>query len=291
MKQGMVTAPFCPNAFHAKIAQMVGFRAVYMTGFGTAADRGFPDVGLLTQTEMLQNARYIAAAVDVPVICDADTGYGNAVNVWRTVKEYEAVGAAAIHLEDQVITKKCGFFAGKQIIPMEEHVRKIRAALDARCDEDFVIIARTDALAVTGWEDAIRRCRAYAAAGADVVFLEGLKTMEDLRTYARELKDLPRLYNGGRLVRATTRELEDMGFAIAIIGGTTQVVFKSVRQAFQETKDTGLVSQDLMGGPNDNAAMLDMLGLARVYEMENTYRVPDPTRLEHPLPQSEGGAP
>jgi len=273
MSQGLVIAPFCPNAFHAKIAQLVGFKAVYMTGFGTSADRGYPDVGLLTQTEMLQNAKYIINAVDLPVICDADTGYGNAINVWRTVREYESLGAAAIHIEDQVLSKKCGFFAGKQVIAMEEHVQKIKAALDARRDKEFVIIARCDALAVTGWEDTIRRSRAYYDAGADVIFVEGIKTMEDLKTYARELKDLPRLYNGGRLVRATPQELEEMGFKISITGGTTQVVFVSVRNAFQQLKDTGLVSPQLMGEASDHEEMLKMLGLPRIYEMEKKYGV------------------
>ena len=149
----LVVAPFCLNALHAKIAEATGFEAVYMTGAGTAAERGFPDVGLLTQTEMVQNARFIAGAVSVPVVCDADTGYGNAINVRRTIREYEDAGVAGIHIEDQVFPKKCGFFEGKQVIPREEMVQKLRAALDARTDPDFVIIARCDAYAVTGWED------------------------------------------------------------------------------------------------------------------------------------------
>ena len=187
---GLIVAPFIMNALHARIAESVGFEAVYMTGAGTSAEKGFPDVGMLTMTEMTTNARYIANAVNLPVICDADTGYGNALNVQRTVREYEAAGVAAIHIEDQVFPKKCGFFEGKQVVPMEEHVQKIRAALDARTDPDFVIIARCDAYAVTGWEDTVRRCRAYREAGADLVFVDGIKSMDDLELYA---KDLPRL--------------------------------------------------------------------------------------------------
>ena len=145
----MVTAPFVLNALHAKIAEAVGFDAVYMTGAGTAAERGFPDVGLLTMTEMVANAKYIANAVNIPVVCDADTGYGNPLNVQRTVREYEAAGVAGIHIEDQLFPKKCGFFEGKQVIPQEDAVQKLRAALDARTDPDFVIIARCDAYAVT----------------------------------------------------------------------------------------------------------------------------------------------
>lgn len=271
IREGLVIAPFCLNALHAKIAQLVGFKAVYMTGFGTAAERGFPDVGLITQTEIVQNAKYIASAVDIPVICDADTGYGNPINVWRTVREYEAVGAAAIHIEDQVFPKKCGFFAGKQVIPMEEHVQKIKAAIDARRDKDFLIIARCDALAVNGWADTIRRCQAYYEAGADMIFVDGIKTMEDLQIYARELKDIPRLFNGGRLVRPTIEQLNEMGFKIYITGGTNQVVFYTIKKAFQQLKERGFVSEELMGTPKDHEEMLDMLGLPKIYEMEKKY--------------------
>ena len=151
----LTVAPFVCNAFHAKIAESVGFGAVYMTGAGTSAERGFPDVGLLTMTEMVNNAKYIAGAVDIPVICDADTGYGNPLNVQRTIREYEAAGVAGVHIEDQLFPKKCGFFAGKQVIPEEEAVQKIKAALDARSDPDFVVIARCDAYAVTGCDDTI----------------------------------------------------------------------------------------------------------------------------------------
>lgn len=269
--QGMVIAPFCLNAYHAKIAQLVGFEAVYMTGWGTAADRGFPDVGLITQTEMVENVRYIANAVKVPVICDADTGYGNPINVRRTVQEYENAGAAALHLEDQVFPKKCGFFAGKQVIPAEEHVQKIRAALDARQDNDFVVIARCDALVVNGWEDTIRRCRAYREAGADLVFVDGIRTVEDLEIYARELGDIPRLYNGGLL---PTHEVAKKGFKIMITCGTNRVVFKAVKEAFEELKRTGSVPPEV-GLPTGKIwqEALDMLGLPGIYEMEQRYKV------------------
>jgi 2-methylisocitrate lyase-like PEP mutase family enzyme len=270
MSQGMVVAPFCLNAYHGKIAQLVGFEAIYMTGWGTAAERGFPDVGLVTQTETVQNARYIVSAVGVPVICDADTGYGNPINVWRTVREYEATGAAAIHIEDQVFPKKCGFFAGKQVVPVEEHVQKIRAALDARRDKDFVIIARCDSLAINGWEDTLRRCRAYREAGADVIFVDGIRTLEDLQTYARELQGLPRLFNGGQRFPIPTHEVAKMGFKIMITGGTNMVVFKAVKRAFEELKEKGTVTPELMGSTEE---ALDMLGLPAVYEMEERYAV------------------
>ena len=262
---GMVVAPFCLNAFHAKTAETVGFDAVYMTGFGTAAERGYPDVGLLTQTEMVQNAQYMVRAVDVPVVCDADTGYGNPLNVWRTVREYGAVGVAAIHLEDQVFPKKCGFFEGKQVVPLEEHTQKIRAALDARQDKDMVIIARTDALVMNGWEDVVQRCRAYHNAGADLVFVDGIRTNEEIRTYAEELRDLPRMYNGS-LVRPS--EVAKLGFKLMITVPTLPIVYRAVREAFRTLKEEDRQPRDMW---DDRPEILAMLGLQDIYEMEKVY--------------------
>ena len=264
---GLIVAPFIMNALHARIAESVGFDAVYMTGAGTSAEKGFPDVGLLTMTEMTTNARYIANAVDIPVICDADTGYGNALNVQRTVREYEAAGVAAIHIEDQVFPKKCGFFEGKQVVPMEEHIQKIRAALDARTDPDFVIIARCDAYAVTGWEDTVRRCRAYRDAGADLVFVDGIKSPADLELYARDLPDTPRMYNGDL---ANTREVAAMGYKLMICGSTIWLIYRQLRDAFAELKETGQVNPERFGTRWDVA---DLLGLDAVYELERKYSV------------------
>ncbi len=270
----MITAPFVLNAFHAKIAEAVGFDAVYMTGAGTAAEKGFPDVGLLTMTEMVSNAKYIANAVGIPVVSDADTGYGNPLNVRRTVREYESAGVAGIHIEDQVFPKKCGFFDGKQVIPMEEAVQKIRAALDARTDPDFVIIARCDAYAVTGWEDTVRRCRAYIDAGADLVFVDGVKTLDDLRNYAADLRDLPRMYNGDLL---PTQEVAAQGFKLMICGSTIWLVYKQVRDAFEELKETGRVDPSRVATRWDAAGML---GLPEVYELERKYGVSGATIVE-----------
>src|SRR5437763_9262953 len=164
---GLLVAPGAYDALSARLIAQAGFSAVYMTGFGTAASvLGQPDVGLLTMSEMVSRAAAIAAVVgDRPVIADADTGYGNPINVRRTIREYERAGVAAIHIEDQVGPKKCGHMEGKQVIPMDEMVQKIRAAVDARKDPDFVIIARTDANAVTGCDDALRRAQGYRGAG------------------------------------------------------------------------------------------------------------------------------
>ena len=261
----MVVAPFCLNALHARIAEAIGFDAVYMTGSGTSVERGYPDVGLITQTEMVQNARYITGAVSVPVICDADTGYGNFINVRRTIQEYERAGVSGVHIEDQVFPKKCGFFKGKQVIPQEEMVHKLHAALDARTDPDFVIIARCDAYAVNGWEDTVQRCRAYKETGSDLVFVDGIKTVEDMHRYADDLGELPLMYNGDLL---PTQDVEKLGYRIMLCGSTIWLVYRAVKEAFEELKGTGKVD------PNRYATRLDvanLMGLEEIYELEAKY--------------------
>ncbi|MBI2166464.1 MAG: isocitrate lyase/PEP mutase family protein [Chloroflexi bacterium] len=266
LSQGrLLVSPFTYDAFTAKIAEAVGFPIVYMSGFGTSMSRGYPDVGLLTMSEMVENARRIALTVSVPVIADADTGYGNPLNAARTVREYEQAGVAGVHLEDQVFPKKCGFFEGKQVIPMEEHIAKLRAAMDARTDPDFLIIARTDALAVNGWDDTLRRCRAYHKSGADMVFIDGIKTREDLELYARELRDIPRLYNGDL---ASTQEVERLGFKVMIHRGSMLAVYKAVRGVMEELKQKGVVDKARYATREEVAGLL---GLDKVYEMEKRY--------------------
>jgi len=252
----MVVAPFVYDALQAKIAERIGFEAVYMTGFGTAAARGFPDLGLLTMTEMVENVRAIARSVGIPVICDADTGYGNPVNVWRTVKEYEGAGAAALHIEDQVWPKRCGFLAGKQVIPREEMVPKVRAACDARGNPDTVIIARTDALAVNGWDDVVQRANAYREAGADLIFVDGIRTRDDLRNYATRLKNLPLLYNGQLL---SVAELAQCGFKLTIYSGTLMHYYQSARDALTELKQTGVIKP--VSHENAFRELIDLLGV------------------------------
>ena len=267
----MIVAPFVINALHAKIAESVGFDAVYMTGAGTAAEKGFPDVGLLTMSEMVGNAKYIANAIDVPVICDADTGYGNPLNVQRTVREYEAAGVAGIHIEDQVFPKKCGFFDGKQVIPSNEMVQKIHAALDARNDPEFVVIARCDAYAVTGWEDTVRRCREYIDAGADMVFVDGIKSAEDLQAYAKDLSDFPRMYNGDLF---STQEVAELGYKLMICGGTIWLIYQQLKASYEELKTQGKVDTSRYGTRWEVA---ELLGLQDVYELESKYGVSQAT--------------
>ena len=239
MERGLVLAPGVYNALFAKAVEATGFDAVYVTGFGTAARYGYPDVGLITQTEMAQNLKHVCRATDLPVVADADTGYGNIINVRRTVREYERAGVAGFHIEDQVFPKKCGFMEGKAVIPMEEHVQKVKAALDARTNPDTVIIARTDALAPNGWEDALTRARAYREAGADLIFVDGIRTLEELDIYSKELalKGIPCLYNGGLV---TAEDAQRMGFKIQILAGLSlAAVFKSATAAMQELNASG----------------------------------------------------
>jgi 2,3-dimethylmalate lyase len=262
----MVLAPFVYDCLQAKIAERTGFAAAYMTGFGTAAARGFPDLGLLTMTEMVQNVRAIAHTVHIPIICDADTGYGNPLNVWRTVREYEEAGAAALHIEDQVWPKKCGFLSGKQVIPMEDMVPKVRAACDARRDPNFVIIARTDALAVNGWDDVIRRCHAYREAGADLVFVDGIRTLDDLKNYASRLSDLPLLYNGALL---PVSELARYGFRLTIHTSSLMAAYVHFRDALRQLKETGVLDVPITGSLFGE--MIELLGVPETEALSKKY--------------------
>src|ERR1700738_4523528 len=217
----LLVAPGAFDALSARLIAQAGFSAVYMTGFGTAAScLGQPDVGLLTMSEMVARASALASVVgDLPLIADADTGYGNPINVRRTIREYERAGVAGLHIEDQVWPKKCGHMEGKQVIPMDEMAQKVRAAVDARQDPDFVIIARTDANAVNGLEDALRRGRAYREAGADVIFIEAPRSLEELQAIAQAFPDAPLLFNwaeSGKTPLLPLHEIHALGFKLVI---------------------------------------------------------------------------
>ncbi|MDD3719565.1 MAG: isocitrate lyase/PEP mutase family protein [Actinomycetota bacterium] len=217
----LVVAPGIFNPLTAMIAESRGFEAVYMTGYGTATmNHGYPDLGLVTMTEMVENAARIAAAVEIPVIADADTGYGNPINMVRTVREYEKAGVAAIHIEDQVWPKRCGHMTGKAVIAADDMAAKIRAAADARSNPDFLIIARTDALAIHGLDHAVDRGRMYAEAGADVLFIEAPTTVDEMAEIPRRLPEKPHLVNmAPRTPNLPVEDLEKMGFSIALFPG------------------------------------------------------------------------
>ena len=219
-----LVVPGCYDAMSAKVLERAGFPAVYMTGYGTSlALLGLPDAGLATMSEMHLNARYIANAVGVPVIADADNGYGNAINVMRTVREYIQTGVAGIHIEDQAIPKRCGHVAGRRVIPIEEAVGKYRAAAAVRrdLDPDFVVIARTDARGAHGGslDEAIRRANAYLEAGADLAFVEGPTSLEEVGRVCREVRG-PIFYNQtGVSPRLTPEQMKELGIAVTILPG------------------------------------------------------------------------
>lgn len=217
----VVTAPGCYDGLTATLISSAGFDCAYMTGAGTSIAKGYPDFGLMTMTEMVANAYTIANASSCPVICDADTGYGNELNMTRTIHEFERAGVAGVHIEDQGFPKKCGHLDDKEIIPLEDYVAKIRAAAAARSDKNFQIIARTDSRAVKGFDEAILRGNAALEAGADMVFVEAPQTMDELRAVPKEIKG-PCLFNyveGGKTPDIDLKTAAEMGFALTILPG------------------------------------------------------------------------
>lgn len=218
---GMVIAPGAYDAIGARLIEQAGFRAAYMTGAGTSAARGFPDFGLLSMSEMVENAAVMARAISIPLIADADTGYGNELNVTRTVREFEMRGVAGIHIEDQVAPKRCGHLDGKEVVSREEFVSKIRAAVQARRSESFTIIARTDARAALGLDEAIGRANAALEAGADMAFVEATQSMDEVAAVPARVNG-PCLLNvvpGGKTPIFDLREAEQMGYKLAILPG------------------------------------------------------------------------
>lgn len=263
---GLVVAPFVFDGLQARLAEQSGFRAAYVTGFGTAAARGLPDLGLLGASEMAENVRTLAGSVGIPLVCDADTGYGTAINVVRTVRLYERAGAAALHLEDQVWPKRCGFLDGKQVLPLEEVLPKLRAACGERSDPELVIIGRTDALEPEGWDSVERRAHAFLEAGVDLIFVDGIRTRQDLDRYVERLGDLPRVYNGQL---ESAKEIEDRGFKLMIHPATLGVVFTALRDAFRELADSGRVSA--AGDPRAFSELVELMGIRTTLETARKY--------------------
>jgi 2-methylisocitrate lyase-like PEP mutase family enzyme len=255
--------PGVPNALSALIAADLGYEAVYVTGAGvTNMSLGMPDLGLITLSELAEHVRAIREMVELPIIVDADTGFGNAVNVHRTVKVLERAGASAIQLEDQVFPKKCGHFAGKAVIPLEEMLPKIRAAVDARQDPDLLIVARTDARAVVGIDAAIERAAAFIEAGADVTFVEAPETVEEMRAIPSRLK-VPQLANlvvGGKTPVLPQSELQRMGFAVALYAN---VALQSAVKAMQSVLSALLRDGDLAAVHDQVATFAERQRLVR----------------------------
>ena len=269
-----LVAPGAYDALSARLVEQAGFDAVYMTGFGTTASLiGRPDVGLLSGAEMVDNARRIATAVDVPVIADADTGYGNALNVVRTVQLYEQAGVAGIQLEDQVMPKKCGHMSGKALIGTDEMVGKVHAAAAARRDPDLVLIARTDAVAVSGVDDALERARAYADAGADLLFVEAPTSEADIERIAGELAGVaPLVFNwaeGGRTPPLSLARMTELGFALVIYPiGTLLAATAGIRSLLATLRRDGIPSLDGLPAFEE---FTDLIGLPEVQRLEQRF--------------------
>jgi 2,3-dimethylmalate lyase len=275
-----VLAPGAYDALSARLVEQAGFDCAYMTGFGTTASLlGRPDVGLLGGSEMAGNVRRIVQAIDVPLIADADTGYGNAINVIRTVQDYEQAGVAGMHLEDQILPKRCGHMSGKQVVPMGEMVGKIEAAAAARRDPDVVLIARTDARAIEGLDAALTRARAYRAAGADLLFVEALESVEEIEIVARELADEQLVFNwaeGGKTPPLPYERLAELGFSLVLMPITTLLAAtRAMQTALAELRKAGTPLPVLDHLPAFDE-FLDLIGLPEVRALEARFGLPVP---------------
>jgi carboxyvinyl-carboxyphosphonate phosphorylmutase len=279
--QEPILAPGAYDALTARLIEQAGFPAVYMTGFGTSASLlGRPDVGLLTMSQMVDNARRIAQTVDVPVIADADTGYGNPLNVIRTVQEYELAGVSAIHIEDQIMPKKCGHMENKQVIGAAEMTEKIRAAVEARRTSDFLIIARTDARAMKGLDNALRRARAYREAGADILFVEAPQNEDEVAQVARAFPNVPLLFNwaeGGKTPPMPLERLKELDYRIIIFPiSALLTAAKAVREVLAVIKAEGTPRRIFSDG-NSFGEFNEMIGLGEIQELEKRFA----TNREH----------
>ena len=270
----IVVAPGAHDSLTAKIVAKLGFEAVYMTGYGNAASHlGCPDVGLMTYSEMLSRADAFVEAAGIPVIADADTGFGNAVNVTRTVKGYEKAGVSVIQLEDQVMPKKCGHMTGRQVIPMDEMVGKIKAALDARTDLNFMIMARTDARTVHGIEEALKRGLAYEEAGADIVFIESPESEDEMAEINKRIHafTLANMVEGGRTPLLPNYRLEALGYNLVIYPtASTYVTTKAMFELMEGLKKDGTTAK-MMDRMVPFTQFNELIGLPRIREMEAKY--------------------
>jgi 2-methylisocitrate lyase-like PEP mutase family enzyme len=276
-----LVAPGAYDAFTARLVEIAGFEAVYLTGAGVSYSQlGKPDVGSVTQTEMVERVASIARAISVPLIADGDTGYGNAINVMHTVRLYERAGAAAIQIEDQRFPKRCGHLAGKELIPAEEMVGKIRAAQAARQSDEFLIIARTDARSVAGLEEAIRRGRSYVEAGADVLFIESPHSQKELMAIALAFPDVPLMANaveGGLTPLLTADELQTMGYSLVIFPNSLIRRFaRAGLELLAELKARG-TTRHLLNQMLLFEELIQLLGVEELRELERTYLPPPET--------------
>ena len=239
----LIQAPGASDMLTARLVEQAGFPAVYMTGFGaTATTLGMPDLGLMTQSEMIDHARRMVRATSVPVIADADTGYGGANNLLRTVEDYAQIGVAAIHLEDQTLPKRCGQLAGIQLVSVESQIRALKGAVSARGKSEMLLIARTDALGVHGVEEAVRRANLYADTGVDLVFVDGVRTIAQAEAIARGVpgRKVLSIMDGNEVQKLTARDIEEMGFDIVFYAlSTLFAAARAARTVLDTLKDEG----------------------------------------------------
>lgn len=246
-KKKIMVLPGVFDALSARIAEKVGFDAIFQTGYGSAATLlGMPDYGFLNAGETIDNARRIMRAVNIPVIVDVDTGYGNPLNVWRLVRDLQSLGAAGIFLEDQVWPKRCGHMIGKEVVSKDDYIMKLKAAVEAREDKDFIIVARTDARAPLGLDEAIQRGRAYHKAGADVIFIEAPRSIEELKRIAKEINAplVANMIEEGLTPNLPSKDLLKMGYRIVVfpLSGLYAATF-AIKQVFLELKNSGATQQ------------------------------------------------
>ena len=282
--EDILMAPGAHDALTARIAEMCGFEAVYMTGAGTVNTQlGMPDHSIITLTEMVQSAARLAKATSLPIISDADTGYGGVLNVMRTVIEFETAGVSGIHLEDQLMPKRCGHLQGKEIVPVEEMQAKIQAACHARTDPDFVIIARVDARAPLGFDEAVKRGKAYLSAGADMLFPEALASEAEFRSYAREISAplLANMTEFGKTPYLSAEQFREMGYRMVIYPASAmRVAIKAIYELFSEIRRTGTQKQmiDKMFTRKQLYELLDYNGMLDL-EAKFTGTIPGKERL------------
>ena len=271
---GLVMAPGAADPLTARLVEQAGFPAVYMTGFGaTAARLGAPDIGLLTQTEMATHARDMVRAVDVPVIADADTGYGGPANIERTVREYQQAGVAAIHLEDQPIPKRCGQMAGIKLVPTDEMVRRLECALTVRGDDDLVIIGRTDALAALGLDEALRRAEIYRQAGVDLIFIDAVKRIADAQAIAAAVGGplMISIVEGNETTQLTASDLKQMGFSLAVYALSALLsATHAIREVLAELRDKG-TTHERLDRMMTYAEFSQVVGLERYKELDSQF--------------------
>jgi 2-methylisocitrate lyase-like PEP mutase family enzyme len=270
----LLVAPGCFDGLSARLVEAAGFEAAYLSGGAVARSMGIPDIGLVTMSEVIERAAQVVSAVRIPVIADADTGYGNAVNLVRAVREFERTGVAAIHIEDQITPKRCGHLDGKEVVPLAEMENKLAAALATRIDPDFCIIARTDSRGVYGFDDALRRGRAFVKLGVDAIFVEAPQSEAELEEIPRALPDVPLLVNvfkGGKTPMLPVERLQQIGYRIAIYPSETQrAAIHAMRMALGLLKREG--TTEAMDGALTSFRERDLIvGLDDWQSLERTY--------------------